>query len=85
MQAALPAGSWQSYDIEFRAARFDEAGKREEPARVTVRHNGMYVHEQVEVREPTGGGSVEAAQGGPLRLQDHGQPVRFRRIWIERL
>ncbi len=84
IQAALPAGRWQRYEIEFRAARYGDDGTRTAPATISLLHNGMRVHDRVEVREPTGGGSVEGPGTAPIRLQDHGQPVRFRNIWLRR-
>lgn len=68
---------WQSYDVVFRKAH---AGGK---ARVTVLHNGVLIHNQVELAGPTGGaiGQEETAPG-PLLLQDHGDPVRYRNVWI---
>jgi glucose/arabinose dehydrogenase len=77
--------TWQTYDITFRAARFNGSTKTEN-ARVTVVWNGVTVHNNVAIDGPTGGGSSEGPTGGPIRLQDHGDPganVRYRNIWIE--
>ena len=82
---SLPPLQWQTYDIDFRAARFDAQGKRREKARISVRHNGVLVHDDVELEGPTGAGQAEAPDEAPLFLQDHGNPVRFRNIWIESL
>jgi hypothetical protein len=79
---ALPAGQWQTYDISFRAARFDASGKKTENARVTVYHNGTRIHNNVEIPDKTGGGQPEAATPGPLLLQDHGNKIRFRNVWF---
>jgi len=77
---------WQTYDITFRAARFEGAGesaKKVENVRITVRHNGVLIHNDVELPSKTGAGEPEGPQPGPILLQDHGNKVRFRNIWIE--
>lgn len=75
---------WQTYDITFRAPRFDSAGKKTENARVSVVWNGRVVHDNYEISGPTrSGDKVELVGPQPLRLQDHGHPVQFRNIWIE--
>ena len=92
--ASRGPGEWQAYDIWFRAARFDNNGKKTENARATVYWNGRLVHDDVELPHPTG--SQQAAgeapgEGldrmiGPLVLQDHATraegPVRYRNAWI---
>jgi hypothetical protein len=82
VNACRPPERWQSYDIEFRAPRFDAAGKKTENARLTVWLNGMKIHADVEVDGPTAGGEANEAPLGPLLLQDHGNPVRYRNLWI---
>jgi len=80
-------GRWQSYDIIFRASRFEQQDQRFEKvenARITVRHNGVLIHNDVELANKTGAGRPEGPQPGPILLQDHGNPVRFRNIRIER-
>lgn len=79
---ARPAGSWQTYDISFRAARFDAAGKKIENARISAYHNGTRIHHNVEIPDKTGGGQAESAAPGPLLLQDHGNKIRFRNVWF---
>lgn len=88
VNASLRPGEWQSYDILFRAPRFD--GERlVEPATITVLHNGVVVHHAREFLGATRHKQVATygahPPAGPLRLQDHGNPVRFRNIWIRRL
>lgn len=87
VNASKPAGEWQSFDITFRAPRFDAGGKKIENAKfVKVVHNGMVVHENVELTGPTRGNipGPEVATG-PLRFQgDHG-PVAYRNIRIKPL
>ncbi|MFK4600251.1 family 16 glycoside hydrolase [Streptomyces pristinaespiralis] len=85
VNAAKPPGTWQTYDITFRAARYDEAGRKTQDARVTVVWNGVTVHDDVAVAGPTGAGAPEGPTAGPIRLQDHGSKVRYRNIWIEPL
>jgi len=78
-----PAGLWQTYDIEFKAPRFSAEGKKTADARMSVRLNGILIHDDVTVPNPTGGGK-EAARG-PIVLQDHGNPVQFKNIWAVKL
>ncbi|MGA2496334.1 MAG: DUF1080 domain-containing protein [Tepidisphaeraceae bacterium] len=77
----LPPLSWQTYDIDFTAAMWD-ADKKMANARATVRHNGVVVIDNAEIPAPTGGGQKEAATPGPIQLQNHGNPVYFRNIWV---
>ncbi|MBN2451656.1 MAG: DUF1080 domain-containing protein [Lentisphaeria bacterium] len=78
-----PPTQWQTYDIDFRAPRFDADGRKTEPARITCRHNGVVIHQDLAIPGPTGGGSGDNLdQPGPLLLQDHGNPVQFRNIWV---
>ena len=84
VNASLPPGQWQTYDCLFRAPRFDESGKKIANARFEkVVHNGVVVHENVEVTGPTRAGAYKDEKPtGPLMLQgDHG-PVAYRNIWI---
>ncbi|WP_199443632.1 family 16 glycoside hydrolase [Umezawaea beigongshangensis] len=86
--AATAPQTWQTYDVTFRAARFDSAGVKTENARVTVVWNGVTVHRDLAIDGPTGNGAPETPTAGPFRLQDHGDPgenVRFRNIWVEPL
>ncbi len=78
-----PAGLWQTYDIEFKAPRFSPEGNKTTDARMTVRLNGILIHNDVAVPKPTGGGKETAR--GPIILQDHGNPVQFRNIWVVKL
>jgi hypothetical protein len=89
VNAARPPGQWQSYDIVFHGPRFDPSGKLQKPARVTVLHNGVLVQDNVELSGPTAHGERPPYKSGPdkapLALQDHGNPVRYRNIWIRAL
>ena len=79
---AFPPLAWQTYDIDFVAARFDGAGNKLSPARITVLHNGVPIHENVAIPGSTGRGDPEGPEPGRLRLQDHGDPVFFRNVWV---
>jgi len=78
-----PPLSWQTYDVQFTAAEFKE-GKKVKNARVTVRHNGVVIHKDREIPHTTVGAIVkdEGPEPGPIYLQNHGNPVRFRNIWV---
>lgn len=79
----FPPLTWQTYDIDFTAAKFDDAGKKSADARITVRHNGVVIHDNVAVpRSTTASPLPEGREPGPIYLQDHGNPIRFRNIWV---
>lgn len=84
--ACRPQGQWQTYDIIFHAAKFDAAGKKTAPGRATVFHNGVLIQDNAELMGPTGGAVAEnEAPTGPLLLQEHGHPVKYRNIWYRPL
>jgi len=78
------AGDWQSYDIVFRAARFD-GDKKIENARITVYQNQQLIHDDVAIPRKTGAGQKEGPEPRPIKLQGHHNPVRFRNFWIQKL
>lgn len=79
----FPPLVWQTYDIDYTAAKFDQAGKKTANARMTVRHNGVVVQENVELDHATTAAPVkEGPEPGPLYVQNHGNPVRFQNIWL---
>lgn len=82
LNMAFPPLSWQTYDIQFTAARFDDAGNKTAPARITVWHNGIPVQSNYEIPNKTGAGKPEGPEAMPILLQDHGNAVQFRNIWI---
>jgi hypothetical protein len=84
INASRPAGTWQSYDITFRAARWSD-GTKVENARVSLAWNGAAVHNDVELPGPTPGGIEEHPAPARILLQDHGHPVRYRNIWLQPL
>jgi hypothetical protein len=89
VNASLPPGQWQRYDIIFHSPHFDQDGKLLRPARFTVLHNGVLVQDNVELSGPTAHHQRPPYKATPdklpLSLQDHGNPVRFRNIWIREL
>jgi hypothetical protein len=74
---------WQSYDIDFTAPRFAD-GKKVEPARMTVFHNGVKIHEDVKITTDNtrAGMGGDPSAPGPIMLQDHGDPVQYRNVWL---
>lgn len=82
--ACKKAGEWQSYDIVFRAARF-EGDKKSENARITVYHNGTLIHDDYPISGKTGVGDREGPGPAVIKFQGHHNPVQFRNAWIQRL
>jgi len=80
--ACLAPGQWQSYDIDFTAAKFGPDGKKVATARVTVIQNGVKIHDNAEIPDKTGSGEAEGPDPRPLRLQDHGNRVLYRNVWV---
>ncbi|MCH2113811.1 MAG: DUF1080 domain-containing protein [Pirellulales bacterium] len=78
----LPPLSWQTYDIDFRAARYDSAGEKTANARITVKHNGVVIHNDIELPRATPGRHPEGPGPDALFLQNHGNPVLYRNIWV---
>ena len=80
---ALPPMEWQSYDMTFRAPRYDADEKKTENARLTLIWNGVKVHDNVEIPSPTRDHKAAEPPGpAPINLQDHGFKVQFRNIWV---
>lgn len=89
VNAARPAGQWQSYDVIFRKPVLKD-GKVEKPATFTVLLNGVLVQDHTESIGPTRHRELthypdNLPEAGPLELQDHGHPVRYRNIWLRPL
>ncbi len=88
VNASLKPGEWQAYDILFQAPKFKD-GKLDKPALVTVLHNGVVVHHATSYYGPTTHRKIEEykpdSARGPIVLQDHGNPVHFRNIWLRPL
>lgn len=89
VNACLPPGEWQSYDIIWKAPVFTENGELDKPACVTVIQNGILVQNHVELKGSTAYIGYPRYQAHapvlPLLLQDHGNPVSYRNIWLREL
>lgn len=89
VNASRPTGEWQYYDVIFNAPKFSAKGTMISPARVTVLHNGVLIQNNAPLLGPTCyiGSTyyIEHADKLPIILQDHGDAVRFRNIWVREL
>ena len=89
VNASRPPGVWQTYDVVFEAPRFKADGSVEKKAYMTVFHNGVLIHNRVELQGPTVYVGKPAYQAHPsklpIMLQDHGNPTSFRNIWVREL
>ena len=78
----FPPLAWQTYDVDFTAARF-EGETKVKNARVTIKHNGVTIFDDFELPNLTPGGAPKEYPGkGPFQLQAHGNPVTYRNIWV---
>jgi len=78
----LPPLQWQTYDVEFTNAVAKD-GKKIKNARMTLKHNGVVIHKDIEINGKTGGSRREPeGTPGPIKLQGHGNPLQFRNVWI---
>jgi hypothetical protein len=84
--ASKPPTVWQSFDIDFFPPRFD-GDKKVTPARMTVVHNGVKIHDNqpITVDNTTAGMGGDPKTPGPILLQDHGDPVQFRNVWVKKI
>jgi len=78
----LPPLVWQTYDIELVGPKYDAAGEKSDNARLSVRHNGVVIHEDVVLPKETPGRQKEGPGPRPIHLQGHGNRVQYRNIWI---
>jgi hypothetical protein len=86
VNASRKPGEWQTYDIIFQAPKPGADGTSVEPGYFTVLHNGVLVQNHVPVKGSTTASAFKGAtEKGPLVLQDHGNPVHYRNVWIRRL
>ena len=78
-----PPLTWQTYDIDFNAAEYNDAGEVVKNPTMTVRHNGVLIHEDLELPHRTTASPLPAGpEDAPIYLQNHGNPVRYRNIWV---
>jgi hypothetical protein len=77
----LPPMQWQTYDVDFTAPKY-ENGKKVANARVTIRHNGVIIHDNVELPKGTPGRLPEGPAPRSLYLQGHGNHVYYNNIWV---
>ncbi len=83
VNACKPPLQWQTYDVTFHKAKPGPDGKVVKKARVTVVQNGIKIIDDAEISPSPGGGGTPEGQDGPILLQDHGNPVQYRNIWIK--
>jgi hypothetical protein len=82
LNMCYPPYSWQTYDIEYVAAQYD-GGKKVKNATISVKHNDVTIHDKVQLTHATTAAPLgEGPEPGPLYLQDHGNPVRYRNVWV---
>jgi len=88
VNACKGPGEWQTYDVIFMAPVFTEKGHIKAPAKITALHNGVLIQNNFELKGPTIFDQIplyEAHGKGSLLLQDHGNPVSYRNIWVREL
>jgi hypothetical protein len=82
MNMCYPPMRWQTYDMEFTPATFSGEGKKINNARATIYHNGVKIHDDIAFPKECPGGQMETDKPGPFQLQNHGDPVVYRNIWV---
>jgi hypothetical protein len=82
VNACAPPLQWQTYDITFRAARFNDAEELTEPARATVIHNGITIHDNVALNKTTIPDKPPPSSPAPILIQDHHNQVQYRNLWV---
>ena len=83
LNMCYPPLTWQTYDVDFTAAKFDAQGKKTDNAKMTVKHNGVIIHQDTICdHATTASPKKEGPEPGPIFFQNHGNPVRFRNVWV---
>jgi hypothetical protein len=85
LNMSFPPLSWQTYDLVFYSPVFNQRGEKIRNSRLTVLHNGVVIHNDIEIPTKTGAGQPEGPELLPIKLQDHDNPVQFRNIWLVEL
>ena len=86
VNAGRPPETWQTYDIFFRAPKYNEHDTKVKNAKLSVLFNGVWIHHDLELPQPTPGAMDQDCHlPGPVLLQDHSNLVRFRNIWVRPL
>ena len=89
VNAMRPPTEWNTYDIFWTAPRFNEDGMLKSPAYITAVHNGVLIQNHFELKGDTPFNRppkyTKHAAKGPISIQDHGNPVRFRNIWVREI
>jgi len=85
VNASRKPGEWQTYDIIFHAPKFDSTGNVIRKATLTVLHNGILIQDHISISSTPGGVREKEAPRGPIFLQDHNHPVKYRNIWVREL
>ena len=80
----FPPMTWQTYDVDFTAPKFDQQGKKIANSRMTVRHNGVVIHDNLDVPRSNPGGQDEGPGPRGIQLQGHGCHVQYRNIWLQK-
>ncbi|MDO8683185.1 MAG: DUF1080 domain-containing protein [Armatimonadota bacterium] len=85
VNASRPPEQWQSFDMLFYAPKFDDKGSKTANARISMMQNGVWIHNDVEIPNPTACHKCPEKATGHIIVQDHGNPIRYRNIWIRPL
>jgi len=82
LNMCFPPLAWQTYDIDFTMPKFDAEGKKISDMQISIWHNGVLIHNHAKIPSKTGAGIAEGPDPLPTKLQDHGNPVLYRNVWV---